>query len=222
MHVQLSEILSCPRCGSPQGLVVMVDDLDGEGRVREGDLGCSRCERRYPVAGGVVDLRPGDAGAAGAEEGVSPAESPSRGGRPPRDELAVEVAALLDVRGLRGALVLGPGLAAAGGRVAEMAGEARALCLAGADEEPPRGPGSSLCTLVRSPPDTVPVLPGKAAGVALWRPAAEVVGPAGAALAPGARLAVLRPDPEARRELASSGLEVVASEERAAVARRAE
>lgn len=222
MHVQLSEILSCPECGPAQGLVVMVEELDDEGRVREGELGCSRCEGWYPVEGGVVDLVAAGGEEAGGRSGGSgsAAVRATEDEHPQPDELAVEVGALLDVRGMRGVLVLGPGLAAAGGGVAGMAEEARALCLARAGEEPPRGAGADLCTLVRSPRGAVPVLPGKAAGVALWNPSGEELEQARAALAPGARLALLRPNGEAREELAASGLEVLASEERAAVARR--
>lgn len=215
MHIGLSEILTCPRCRSPQGLVVMVDELDGDGRVRQGDLGCPRCERRFPVEGGVVDLLRGEEEGDGDEGGRE-----GSGDTPPPEELAVEVGALLDARALRGAVVLGRGLAAAGPRVAELADDARLLCLGGQDEAPPEGRGASRCTLARSPAGSLPVLSGKAAGVALWRPRPDETERGRTALAPGGRLAALRPDATVRQDLASSDLEVVASEERAAVVRR--
>ena len=223
MHIELSEILTCPDCRSPQGLVVLVEELDDEGRVRRGDLGCSRCQRRYPVREGVVDLTAGtDAGEAdhgggfrdaGPDGGAGP-----DGTLPPADELTVEVGGLLDLPSLRGPVVLGHGLARAAPRLAELADRARILALAGDGEALPAGSGD--VTWVRAPEGRLPLLPGKAAGIALWRPGPGEAGDAREALGPGARLAALRPDPTLRRELEGSDLEVLASEERAVVVRR--
>lgn len=210
MQVELSEVLACPACDSPQGLVVMVEELDGEGRVREGELGCARCQRRFPVEDGLADLRV----EAGEGEGGAEPTGPGAG------ELAVEVAALLDARSVRGVVVLGRGLAAAGPRVAELADGARLLCLTGPGEAPPGAPESPRVALARSPSDALPVLPGKAAGVALWRPSGGLAERGRVALAPGGRLVVLRPDAAVREDLEASDLEVVASEERAVVGRR--
>lgn len=215
MHIELSEILACPRCGSPQGLVVMVDELDDEGRLREGDLGCSRCERRFPVAGGVLDLLAGD-----PDPPVGSGPEPPVADRPPPEELAVEVAALLDLPEAPGPVVLGRGLASAAGRLAEMAGDVPVLALAGEGEGGDPAGGDAGHAVARAPAGAPPVLPGKAGGVALWRPSRRAAEGARAALAPGARLLLLRPGPGVRRDLEGSGLEVVASEERAAVARR--
>lgn len=208
MDIELSEILTCPDCRSPQGLIVMVEELDGKGRVMEGDLGCSRCQRRYPVRRGVIDLLEGMDGH--AEGGGDAGDLPSPEG------LAVELGGLLDLADARGAVVLGHGLLPAASRLAGMAGEIRLLALAG-DGEATGGEGF---TLARVPAGRLPLLPGKSRGVGLWRPDSEAVAVAARALAPGGRLAVLRPGEPVRRELGSSGLEVLASEERAAVARR--
>lgn len=211
MQIELSEILTCPDCRSPQGLIVLVDELDDEGRVREGDLGCSRCERRYPIREGVVDLR---GGGGGAEAARPPG---GEGRRPSPEELALEIGGLLDLRNVDGPVVLGHGLASAAGRLAAHVEDASILALAGDTGAAPEG-GSF--TLVLAPEDRLALLPGKAEGVALWKPVGEVLQDAVRTLAPGARLALLRPEEEARRELEDAGLEVLAAEERAAVARQ--
>lgn len=219
MHIELSEVLTCPDCRSPQGLIVMVEEMDDEGRVRAGDLGCSRCQRRYPVRGGEVDLLAGRDADGGEDRG----DSGTVGSRdrtddlPDADALAVEVGGLLDLTSARGPVALGHGLAPAARRLAGAAEGARILALAGAGEDA----GSEGVTVLRAPRGRLPLLAGKAAGVALWRPGREAADDARRALAPGARLALLRPGAEIRRALEGSDLEVLASEERAAVARRA-
>lgn len=217
MHIELSEILTCPDCRSPQGLVVLVDEMDDEGRVRRGHLGCSRCQRRYPVREGVVNLLEG-AGEAGDPRAGGTETATDSGDRPPPEELAVEIGGLLDLPSLKGPVVLGHGLASAAARLAALGGGVRILALAAPPEDPSARNGDF--TLVRAPAGRLPLLPGKAAGVALWRPGAEAADDAREALRPGARLAALRPDRELRRELEASELEVLASEERAVVLRR--
>lgn len=130
MRIELSEMLACPRCGPEQGVVLLVDEFRGR-RVLSGRLGCPECDGRYPVWAGVVDLSAGPSeGEAGPE-----AEAPSLpvtepdGGREPdggggggdEGELAVEVAALLDVPNRKRPVLLGPRLGASAARVAELA-----------------------------------------------------------------------------------------------------
>lgn len=211
MQIELSEILTCPDCRSSQGLIVLVDELDDGGRVRSGDLGCSRCQRRYPVREGVVDLRDGGGG------GGSPAGD---GDRPPAEELAAEVGGLLDLRSSAGPVVLGHGLASAASPLAGFVEGVSLLALAGGGGAAPGNGSSGSFTLVLAPAGRLPLLAGKAGGVALWRPGAAALEDAVRALAPGARLAVLRPDEQSRRWLEGSDLELIASADRAAVARR--
>lgn len=56
MHILLTDLLTCPRCGPEFGLIVMADRIDDR-RVGSGVLGCSNCRERYPIEAGVVDLR---------------------------------------------------------------------------------------------------------------------------------------------------------------------
>lgn len=218
MYVEVSEALACPACGPPQGLVVLVDELDGR-RVTEGRLGCSRCERRFPVRGGVAHLAvegtpdPGDA-ARGEVEGRANGEMDVEAD----GELAVEVAALVGAPEAEGWVLLGPGLGAAAEAVAEVGGAAGIVSLGRGS--PPTAPG--LSRVVTGAGGSLPVLAGKLGGVALWRPSPSLVRDAARTLRPGARLALLRPSEEARRAAEESevDLEVLASEERAWVGRR--
>ena len=73
MHVALTEILRCASCG--EGLVLLSEVARGS-RAIEGSLGCPGCGARYPVRGGVADLRPlrtpAEGVAAPGREGVRP------------------------------------------------------------------------------------------------------------------------------------------------------
>src|SRR5690242_16884227 len=70
MHILLTDLLTCPRCGPEFGLIVLADEMVDR-RVVEGSLGCANCRNRYPVHGGVADLRlaPNEEGGPALEEG---------------------------------------------------------------------------------------------------------------------------------------------------------
>ncbi len=57
MHILLTDVLACPRCGPEFGLIVLAETIDDR-RVLEGRLGCANCRESYSIAGGVADLRP--------------------------------------------------------------------------------------------------------------------------------------------------------------------
>ncbi|MEX2584733.1 MAG: Trm112 family protein [Gemmatimonadota bacterium] len=56
MHILLTDLLTCPRCGPAFGLIVLADSFD-ERRVVEGRLGCANCRESFPIDRGVADLR---------------------------------------------------------------------------------------------------------------------------------------------------------------------
>jgi uncharacterized protein YbaR (Trm112 family) len=87
MHILLTDLLTCPRCGPNFGLIVLAERLDDR-RILEGRLGCSNCRESYPVAAGVADLRHPRSPELRA---ITPA--------PPDPERAFRAAALLGVRG---------------------------------------------------------------------------------------------------------------------------
>jgi uncharacterized protein YbaR (Trm112 family) len=64
VHILLTDLLTCPRCGPEFGLILLADSLV-ERRVLEGRLGCANCRDEYPVRAGVADLRTPDATASG-------------------------------------------------------------------------------------------------------------------------------------------------------------
>src|SRR3982751_3538536 len=111
MHILLTDILACPRCGPEFGLVLLADRVE-ERRVLEGRLGCPNCREQYPVRGGELDARLSAAepastdGAAGASDDVaSTADDPGA---------AVRLAALLGLAEAKGTvLIAGPGAALA-------------------------------------------------------------------------------------------------------------
>lgn len=57
MHLLLTDRLTCTRCGPSFGLILFAERID-ERRVIEGSLGCPNCRDRYPIRGGIGDLRP--------------------------------------------------------------------------------------------------------------------------------------------------------------------
>lgn len=112
MHLSLSDLLTCPRCGPGYGLILM-PARTRERRVESGVLGCPNCRERYAIDHGVADL-----GAAGPAAGGGDRKATVAGLTPDHPELAVRLGALL-------------GLAEAGGSGAGAAGAAGGVVLAG-------------------------------------------------------------------------------------------
>ncbi len=56
MHILLTDILTCPRCGPDFGLIVLADRIDNR-QVSEGQLGCANCRSTFPIEKGTADLR---------------------------------------------------------------------------------------------------------------------------------------------------------------------
>ena len=96
MNVDLIDHLVCPRCGPPNGLLLLAHDVQDR-RVREGEFGCPNCRDRFPVSGGVGDLRPPPRGE--GPEGAGDGEDADVGAA----ERALRIAAALGV-------TRGPGL----------------------------------------------------------------------------------------------------------------
>ena len=56
MHILVTDLLACPRCGPEFGLILRADELLAR-RVLEGCLACANCRTQYPVRRGFSDLR---------------------------------------------------------------------------------------------------------------------------------------------------------------------
>jgi hypothetical protein len=213
--LDLTEALACPRCGPPQGLIVLVERMEGR-RLLEGRFDCPACEARYPFGGGTLDFREsGTDGDRGGRESVNSGAD------------ATMVAALLGLGEARGLIVLGPRLRPIAQQILQLSTGCEVLLLAGARSGAPSAPSfagagesGELAELQGVGPEAIPLLSSSALGVAL--DGGEGVSPSEAArvLAPGGRLVIVRPAPEMTEHALPTGLELIAGDARAVVARK--
>lgn len=227
MLLDLAEALCCPRCGPPQALVVLVERMEGP-RVVAGSLACPTCEARYAVAGGRLDFRDPDVvpAAQGPELAVGAHRAQAA---MPSEEDAVIVAALLGIRDGRGLVVTGPGLEASAARIGELCGgcevlrlgEAPASCSPPASSYAPEsGEADYPTTLMGVASEALPLLDSRVLGVALESGDPRSIAEAKRVLISGGRLVLLRPAPGAGTAVRDGGLELVAEDAKAIVARR--
>lgn len=108
MFFELTDLLTCPRCGPTHGLVLLVREVEDR-RVLSGWLGCPSCRHDYPVTDGAADLR------------LDREAAPTR--RPPleEEELALKIVALSRMAEERGYLLVDGRLAHAAPEVSELA-----------------------------------------------------------------------------------------------------
>lgn len=198
MNVALSDLLTCPRCGPGYGLVLLPNEVKDR-RVASGLLGCANCRERYPVEGGVADLRAG------------PALEEMAAGGPSSREAAVRLAALMGLAESRGTVVVaGP----ASVHAAELSGLVDGVEVVAVDGMP--GPGVSPIRVS----ETLPLRNGAAAAVALTGSRTALVAEAARVVGPAGRV-VLEPAPAGARErVEEAGLTVVLEEDGVLVARR--
>jgi uncharacterized protein YbaR (Trm112 family) len=103
MHILLTDVLTCPRCGPDFGLILLAEGIE-ERRVTGGHLGCPNCRSQFPLRGRVADLRPGASASAGSPASTDPSTGAADG------EAAVRLAALMGLAGASGlAVIAGPG-----------------------------------------------------------------------------------------------------------------
>lgn len=204
MRLDLSEIFACPACGPPQGLVVLVDRLEG-GRVVAGELGCPICEARHPIADGVACFARPPLSEGGAEAPVDP-------------ERAVRLAALLGTAETRGVFLLGPGLSASAEGVSRLAADSEVLAVHAADVGVAGRAGITPIVVDRI--DRLPVLDGRLRGAAFGGAGMPSAREAVRILVPGGRLVVLDPPRGLDAALPDLGLALRAVDARALVAER--
>jgi uncharacterized protein YbaR (Trm112 family) len=201
VHILLTDVLTCPRCGPRFGLIVLADRLDDR-RVVEGRLGCANCREEFSVRDGVADLR--------FPRG---APAPVAGAAPRDAESALRLAALLGVRDRPGMVLLLGVDADTAEEVARLLPGAQVI-VAGEDG----GTGARALSRVRlagSLPFRDASLRGAVVG---GEPAPELLDELSRALAPGAHLVV---DPAASgtaQTLVDRGLGVVLDQEGVVVA----
>lgn len=204
MHILLTDVLRCPRCGPDFGLVLLADRVDDR-RVLEGRLGCANCREAYPVRRGEVDLRiPG-------AEGPAPAE-----GEAPDPEAAVRVAALLGLTEGRGSVLLVGGGADLAKGIASLVEGVEVVTLSaalrGGEEE------DGVNRVAGGAP--LPFAPGSLRGVALTGGAAGLLDEAVRVLAAPGRLLVEGAPGGTAARLEERGLRVLLEQEGIVVAER--
>ena len=197
MHIVLTDILACPRCGPQFGLVLLADRVEDR-RVDAGVLGCSNCREKYPIRSGVIDF-------GGSAEVVLPDA--------PVDE---RLAALLGVtHGPAFVLLAGPARAQAAS-LAALIDELEVVTIDGAGATTRPGVNPLLVEGSR-----LPIVSMKVSGVALTGTAADALLEEGARVTAATGRLVLEPAPaDAAERLARSGLRVAAQQNDTVVAVR--
>lgn len=208
MHLLLTDILTCPRCGPGFGLILLANRLS-ERRVLEGVLGCANCREQYPVQDG--------AGLFGGSAELPPVAAD--------EEQTIRLAAMLGVtRGPGFVLLAGPAAGAAAGMAALL--EDVEVIASGygpehaetATRPRPDAPGVSRLGVGGA---ALPLASGKVLGVALTGGAADALLEEGArVVSPVGRL-VLDPAPaDAEARLTAANLRVLARQGDTVVAGR--
>lgn len=202
MHILLTDIMECPRCGPGHGLILLADRLE-ERRVLDGWLGCSNCREHFHIVHGALDLR---VGGGPREEAPMP---------PFREEGAAWLAALMGLAGATGNVaIVGPGVQLAPG-VASLIPDIEVVTLT---EELLVGwepQGVSRVAVSQNLPfraGTLRALAFTGGAETSWREALRVV-------APGGRLVVEGGAEGTAAELRAAGAEVLLDQDGVVVAR---
>ncbi len=205
MHILLTDVLSCPRCGPDLGLIILADRMDDR-RIIEGSVGCANCRESYPVTGGLGDLRypPG--------QGIPPAQSyPSHD----EEERAFRLAALMGVtEGPGHVLVIGPGAVLAP-RIAGSIPEIEVIAADPTVAVQQEAPGVSR--IIHG--DRIPLRSGGIRGVVITgEPHPNLLREAVRTLDRSARIVVEESDDSTATILTSSGLQILLQQDGVAVA----
>jgi uncharacterized protein YbaR (Trm112 family) len=205
MHILLTDILVCPRCGPHHGLILLADRIEDR-RVLDGRLGCANCREKYPVSGGIGDFTAGDP-AVSAD--ASPQAAPSA-------EAATRFAALMGLgRSATWTLLAGP----AAVHAPALADLLEGLEVVATPPLPgPERPGVNSIAVA----DRLPLASARMAGITLTGSTAHtLLEEAARALSPVGRLVIELPPADAARRLDAAGMRIVAQDENTLVAARA-
>lgn len=208
MHILLTDLLACPRCGPEFGLILRGDRIE-ERRVLQGLLGCPNCREGYPVEDGFADLR------APPRNPLPPVMEPPAAVED--EEEVLRIAALLGVKEGPGYLVLVGPSARAAPALADMLERIEVVTVAPDLRVWDEAPGVSR--MAGGP--SLPFFSRRIRGVLLDGDAgAPYVDEALRVVGPGARVAVLRPEQDVRARLMEAGLELVLDEGSAMIVAR--
>lgn len=218
MHLELTQVLTCPFCGPEHGLIAFVDRME-ERRILAGHLDCPTCERRHAVRDATVYLSPGDGGRRrrggvprGTEAGARARAAPPEdvlGGLP---ESAPTAAALLGSAHGPETLLLAGGAGPLGPAIADLRPEAAVLTYGPS----PAAVHPRVYPVVPTAPDTdLPFRFGSFDGAVLAADHPELVAGIAHLLRRGARLVVLGPRGDLGAFDAGTPLRELAADERA-------
>lgn len=201
MHLVLTDLLTCPRCGPGFGLILLANRIE-ERRVLDGLLGCANCREQYRVRNGAGDF----GGPAALPSGEAPAEAVFRLG------------ALLGVTSGPGfVLVAGPATAYARA-LTDLLEDIEVIAVPYGEPGPDRGEevdggNGSVSRLGVGARTRLPLATGKLPGVALTGAAAADLLEEGArVVSPVGRLVLDPAPPDAAARLAGAGMRVLAEE----------
>lgn len=211
MHILVTDVLSCPRCGPGFGLILLAGDVAAR-RVRTGTLACPNCREHYPVSDGVADF--GAAGPLSPPAGgeAVPAARTDAGGS--ADDGAFRLLALLGIAEPPALVLLGGAVAGFGRALAARIDGLEALCI-GAPADLASGAGVSALRVGAR----LPLHSRSLRGAALHGPAAERWLEEGARVINRLGRLVLEAAPaDAATRLEAAGLRVLARQEQTIVA----
>ena len=154
MFIELVESLRCPRPHDFTWLVASTLEMAGRD-IRRGLLGCPSCSARYPIRDGVVDFR--------TRDGTTPIPDSTPLADPRGDpELAMRVAALLDLTSPGGFVVLAGEWGHAASALRALADGVEMLVL-----NPTAALFSGKGISLARTDGSIPIRPGAARGIAL-------------------------------------------------------
>lgn len=196
MHILLTDLLRCPRCGPAHGLILLADVI-ADRRVAAGRLGCANCREEFPIRNGVADLR-----LRGGSTVIGEPDAPLPAGE--GAEAALRLAALLGLGEARGVLVLAGPHIVLGAELSRLVPEIEVIAV--------------LSAMHEAVPNGVAVL--LAEGLPFAHDSVAGIGMAGAAGAPaalpllrtGGRLVVEPAPPETRSLLLAAGANILLDE----------
>lgn len=205
MFLELTDLLTCPRCGPQHGLVLLVEEVR-ERRVLRGWLGCPRCRTDFRVDRGIADLRLDTDRVVADPRPLDEAE------------LGLKIVALSAVAQEGGYLLLGERLTPAAPVVSELAPELEVIAVSGKTWEG----GDDVERVSRIVSDThFPLVEYRLRGVAIAPGGnGELVAAAARRVAVGGRLVLFDASREDLEEVGRCGLSLLAAEGGTAVAER--
>jgi uncharacterized protein YbaR (Trm112 family)/ribosomal protein S16 len=211
VHILVTDVLCCPRCGPGFTLILLADRVEAR-RVQAGTFGCANCRERFPIADGVADLTlPGEP----SVEGEPPDTARIEQGEGENTEQAFRLLALLGIAEPPALVVLAGSFTRLGPALAQKIEGLEAVCI---NSGAPASPGvTRMHTGARLPLNT-----RSARGVALAGEAAERWLEEGARITSTlGRLVLESAPPDAPARLETAGFRILAAQHTTVVATRA-